>query len=49
VPIDEKIPAPMTAPIASMIRSPAPMTRFSDVSVSASSSEIGFLPNSCDM
>ena len=30
VPIAPKIPAPMTAPIASMIRSPAPSTRLSD-------------------
>src|SRR3954462_5569217 len=29
-PIDPKIPAPITAPIASMIRSPAPSDRFSE-------------------
>jgi hypothetical protein len=29
VPIDEKMPAPMTAPMASMTRSPAPSARFS--------------------
>jgi len=31
VPMAPKIPAPMTAPIASMMRSPAPMTRFQRV------------------
>src|SRR5688572_27027256 len=46
VPIDEKMPAPMTAPMASMIRSPAPMTRFKDLSLSASSSVIGLRANS---
>src|SRR3954452_15193130 len=39
-----KIPAPMTAPIASMIRSPAPSSRFSAFgwSPSSTSSAIGF-------
>jgi hypothetical protein len=37
VPIAPKMPAPITAPIASMIRSPAPRTRFSDRDESASS------------
>src|SRR5262245_7725584 len=40
------MPAPMTAPMASMIRSPAPRTRFSPLSLSASSSVIGFRANS---
>src|SRR5690242_4856839 len=50
VPIAPKIPAPMTAPIASMMRSPAPRTRLSDCGVSSSltrSSAIGLRLNSC--
>src|SRR5258705_9079425 len=50
VPIAPKIPAPMTAPIASMMRSPAPRTRLSDCGVSSSltrSSAIGFRLKSC--
>src|SRR5437762_4106887 len=50
VPIAPKIPAPMTAPIASMMRSPAPSTRFSECGVSSSltrSSAIGLRWNSC--
>ncbi len=41
------MPAPMTAPIASMIKSPAPRTRFSDCSVPslASSSAMGLRAN----
>src|SRR3954469_13679719 len=44
VPMAPKIPAPMTAPIASMIRSPAPRARFNPLGFSASStsSAIGF-------
>src|SRR5688572_3731318 len=50
VPIDEKMPAPITAPIASMIRSPAPMTRFSpEWSMSAMSAAIGLRWKSCDI
>ena len=43
-PIEPKIPAPITAPIASMIRSPAPSARFSALGMSASAirSAIGF-------
>jgi hypothetical protein len=41
VPMDEKIPAPITAPMASMMRSPAPSTRFNVWAPSGSSSEIG--------
>src|SRR5947209_19609772 len=43
-PIEPKIPAPMTAPIASMIRSPAPSSRLRELgcSPSATSSAIGF-------
>ncbi len=43
-PIDPKMPAPITAPIASMIRSPAPNARFSALgcSPSATSAAIGF-------
>ena len=37
VPMAPKMPAPMTAPMASMTRSPAPSTRLSDRDVSASS------------
>src|SRR5712692_11415396 len=50
VPIAPKIPAPMTAPIASMMRSPAPSTRLSDCGVSSSltrSSAIGLRLKSC--
>jgi hypothetical protein len=47
VPMAPKIPAPMTAPIASMIRSPAPITRFRPLSPpSGMSSAIGFRLNS---
>src|SRR5438105_9619097 len=50
VPIAPKIPAPITAPIASMMRSPAPRTRLSDCGVSSSltrSSAIGLRLKSC--
>src|SRR5437879_6242979 len=50
VPIAPKIPAPMTAPIASIMRSPAPRTRRSDCGVSSSltrSSAIGLRLKSC--
>jgi hypothetical protein len=43
------MPAPMTAPIASMIKSPGPMTRFSPDSPSGTSAAIGFRWNSWDM
>jgi hypothetical protein len=43
-PIEPKMPAPMTAPIANMIRSPAPNARLSALGLSPSliSSAIGF-------
>ena len=46
VPMDEKMPAPMTAPMASMIRSPAPSTRFSVCALSGSKSEMALRRNS---
>src|SRR5262245_44102158 len=48
VPIDEKIPAPITAPMESITRSPTPRARFRPpwFSVSAIRSAIGFLANS---
>src|SRR5882757_1968475 len=44
VPIAPKMPAPITAPMASMIRSPAPSSRFSAFGwfPSINSSDIGF-------
>src|SRR5438105_3761386 len=47
VPIAPKIPAPMTAPMASMIRSPAPITRLREFSPpSGIRSAMGFLRKS---
>ena len=48
VPIDEKMPAPITAPIASMIKSNGPNSRRSPFgsSVSATRSAIGLRENS---
>src|SRR5687768_5238153 len=51
VPIDEKMPAPITAPIASITRSPAPITRVREagpLSISPISAAIGLRWNSCD-
>src|SRR3954468_17217681 len=45
VPIAPKIPAPITAPIASMIRSPAPITRLSACSPSGIRSAMGLRRN----
>src|SRR5256885_16729750 len=49
VPIAPKIPAPITAPIASMMRSPAPSARFRAyrLSPSTTSSAIGLRAKSC--
>src|SRR5712691_2339130 len=51
VPMAPKMPAPITAPMASMMRSPAPNTRFSACGPveSGCSSAIGLRANSCDM
>src|SRR5262245_22896723 len=49
VPMAPKMPAPMTAPIASMTRSPAPNTRLRERASSPGgcSSEIGLRANRC--
>src|SRR5437867_4218069 len=51
VPMAPKMPAPITAPMASMMRSPAPNTRFRACGPveSGCNSAIGFRANSCDM
>src|SRR5438067_2051884 len=51
VPIAPKIPAPITAPIASMIKSPAPSVRLRLCApvASSTSAAIGFRWNSCDI
>ena len=50
-PIEPKMPAPITAPIANMIRSPAPRDRFSapGCSVSATRSLMGLRENRDDI